>query len=131
MPIPKPFSSPDRTKCPWATDIRYALQLDILVLLQRIAEHFASASYSVRPTRQFFALRITVMGAIAAIADVVMRKRATDIPSELCVRMLGDVTGIGYGLGAGRFGTMSETIPVIRPELNVARTSIIDYFDNS
>ena len=56
-----------------------------------------------------------------------MRKTATDIPSELSVRM---VKG-GYGAGPGDFGRQSETIPVVRPELNVARTSIIDYFENT
>jgi len=83
VPLPKGHSNPDYANCIWQTPIRYALQLDILVLLQRIIEHFASSAFSIQATRSFDAIRIIIPACIAAIADVTMRKRATDIPSEV------------------------------------------------
>lgn len=56
---------------------------DILILLQRIIEHFAAAAFALQATRSFDAVRIIVPSVIACIADVVMRKKATDIPSEV------------------------------------------------
>ncbi len=83
MPVPKGKNSPVYSSCIWATPIRYALQLDILILLQRIIEHFASSALSLQATRSFDAVRIIVPACIAAIADAAMRKKATDIPSEV------------------------------------------------
>ncbi len=34
----------------------------------------------------------------------------------------------GYGLSTGKFADQSETIEVHTAELNVARTSVLDYF---
>jgi hypothetical protein len=34
----------------------------------------------------------------------------------------------GYGLSVGKFGDQSETIEVHTPELNIARTAVLDYF---
>lgn len=57
--------------------------LDILILLQRIIEHFAAAAFALQANRSFDAVKIIVPSVIASIADVVMRKKATDIPSEV------------------------------------------------
>ncbi len=62
-----------------------------------------------------------------------MHQIATDIPSKLSEVLCGGHYGhgTGYGLNAGNFAELSETLPVCRPELNTARTGIIDYFDNT
>ena len=137
VPVPKPinprqdFSFDDvaNPDCVWSISLRYALQLDILILLQRIIEHFASSAFSIQATRSFDAVRIIVPACISAIADVVMRKRATDIPSEVSLHLMGDSQfGFRYGLSTGPFGTQSETIEVHKPELSIARTAVLDYF---
>jgi hypothetical protein len=128
VPVPKGRSNPDYANCIWRTPIRYALQLDILVLLQRIIEHFASSAFALQATRSFDAVRIIVPACIAAIADAAMRKKATDIPSEVSLHLMGYGGLHGYGLSTGKFGDQSETIEVHTAELNIARTSVLDYF---
>ena len=39
-----------------------------------------------------------------------------------------DGRGTPYGLSTGKFASQSETIEVHTPELNVARTAVLDYF---
>eukprot|EP01087_Luapelamoeba_hula_P004848 TRINITY_DN1482_c0_g1_i1.p1 TRINITY_DN1482_c0_g1~~TRINITY_DN1482_c0_g1_i1.p1 ORF type:complete len:4317 (-),score=602.49 TRINITY_DN1482_c0_g1_i1:51-13001(-) len=128
VPVPQGLNSKDSKPCIWAISLRYALQLDILVLLQRLIEHFASSAFAIKATRSFDAVRIIVPACMAAIADVVIRKRATDIPSELSLHLMGDGARFGYGLSVGKFGEQSETIEVHAPELNIARTAVLDYF---
>jgi hypothetical protein len=129
VPLPKPIFSEKGAHCIWRNEMRYALQLDILILLQRIMEHFASSSLSLRPTRPFDAVRIIVPGCIASIADAVMRKKATDIPSEVCLHLMGyGERGPPFGLSTGKFASQSETMEVHTPELHIARTSVLDYF---
>lgn len=99
-----------------------------MILLQRIIEHFAAAAFSLQATRSFDAVKIIVPAVIASIADVVMRKKATDIPSEVSLVLMGYERAYGYGLSTGKFGDQSETIEVHTAELNIARTSVLDYF---
>jgi hypothetical protein len=44
-------------------------------------EHFVSSSFSLKTPKEFQGVRLAVLGVIAAIADVFLRKIATDIPS--------------------------------------------------
>jgi hypothetical protein len=55
----------------------------VLLLLQRIMEHFASGCLSLQPSRAMHAVRIVVSAAIAAIADAVLRQPATDHVSSV------------------------------------------------
>jgi len=131
VPTPKPLYSQAGSSCIWRTEVRYALQLDVLILLQRIIEHFTASAMSIRGSKSFDATKIIVPGCIAAIADAVMRKKATDIPSEVSLHLMGfGGRGQPYGLSTGMFGSQSETIEVHQPELNLARTAIIDYFSD-
>jgi len=91
-------------------------------------------------------VRIIVPSCIAAVADAVIRKKATDIPSEVSINLfplkvlnlllltqvslniMGYGKRHGYGLSTGKFGDQSETIEVHTAELNIARTAVLDYF---
>jgi len=120
--------------CLWDEPITYELQVELLITLQRIAEHFASAAMSIQQSRPFDSVCITVSGCIAAIADAIMRKVATDEPSEMCTHLSGrTATGRqlghpGFGIGIGNFATQSETIEFHNAELCIARTAVLDYF---
>ena len=61
--------------------MRYETQADLLRLLSVVAQHFASASLSLRLTRSFDAVRILVMACIVTVADAIMRIVACDVPS--------------------------------------------------
>jgi len=130
VPIPKPSTAPDYDSDVWITPMRYGLQLDVMILLQRIMEHFAASVFAIVNSRSFDAVRLIVPACICAIGDVVMRKIATDIPSELCQVFTHGNGGLGYGISTGNFGSQSETIEVHTPELHIARTAVLDYFES-
>ena len=124
------------TDCIWDGEIDYELQVELLLTLQRICEHFVASAMSTQQSRPFDAVCITVPGVIAAIADVVMHKLAVDEPSECCAHLLGlTVEGrqlghTGYGIGVNHFASQSETIEIHYPELAIARTAVLDYFQS-
>ena len=79
----------------------YDQQLGVLLLLARIMEHFAAAALSLDHHPAIDAVRMVVPTCIAAVADVVMRQVATDIPSEVCMHLGGVGGDAGYSLGSG------------------------------
>eukprot|EP00729_Bicosta_minor_P009922 gene9922-5877_t len=123
LPVPRPT---DKGKCIWFTPVRYALQLDILLLLKRLFEHFVSSAFAIVTTREFDAVKIVVGSVIVTLADVMLRTEATDIPSEVSqlIRIH------GFGITMSPFHEQSETIMVTMPELNVARTGVLDYWSD-
>ena len=129
VPAPLPASSPAYATSLWSIELRYALQLDLLILLQRIVEHFAASVFSLQPSRSFDAVRLLVPAALLAIADAVLRKEATDIPSEISLNLMGHPLGLlPYGINVGRLVEQSEVMLLHAPELAILRTSVIDYF---
>ena len=122
--------------CIWDEGISYHLQVEMLLVLQRLMEHFAAAVLSLQASRPLDAVRVIVPGCICAISDAIMRHRAYDSPSVACAQLMGlDATGRqlgfhGFGIGVGVFATQTETIEVHSPELVVARAAILDYFDS-
>ena len=64
---------------------RYAIQLDVLVLLRRLLEHFTSSAFYINTSPEFDAVKIVVSSVIVTIGDVFLRKIATDIASEVSV----------------------------------------------
>jgi hypothetical protein len=101
---------------------RYGQQRDMLELLQRVSEHFAAAVFSLEHTRSIDALRMVVPWAIVAIADCVMRQTATDAPSIACTHLN------RFTLGTAALAMQAATTPCFTPEMNVARTKVLDYF---
>jgi hypothetical protein len=69
--------------CIWDEPITYELQVELLLCLQRIIEHFAAAAMSIHQCRPFDAVCIVIPGAIAAISDAIMRQLAVDEPSDV------------------------------------------------
>jgi thiol-disulfide isomerase/thioredoxin len=155
LPLPKPADDVAASNCIWLkTPVLYAQQLDLMLLLQRIMEHFVAAAFSVDHTRAMDGVRMVVPACIAAVADAVMRKTAQDIPSEVCMHLAGGVRGEsaaaavtstekkkgkvgkctlsvfgkGFGLSTGELAKQSEVIEVFAPEVNTARTAVLDYF---
>jgi hypothetical protein len=110
--------------CYWSPPMRYALQLDVILLLKRLLEHFVSSVFAINTTREFDAVRIVVTSVIMTIADVMLRKVATDIPSEVSTVW----NQQGYGIKLAPFDLQSETIMTTVPELNIARTRVLDYW---
>jgi hypothetical protein len=120
--------------CIWDADCEYQFQLDLLIVLQRIMEHFSAALLSLQANRCNDAVSVVVPGCICVLADAIIRRRATDKPSEACTHLMGqDKYGrqlgiFGFGIGVGSFATQTETVEIYTPELAVARSAILDYF---
>ena len=108
--------------CVWREAMEYADQLDLLILLQRLTEHFAAAAFSLDHTRSTDGVRMVVPSLIAAIADCVLRQAATDIPSEASTLLA------SYALSSGWLAKQSATVAVHHAELNTARQAALDYF---
>ena len=107
-------------RCIWDAEITYELQVEVLLLLRRLAEHFAAAAMSVTQSRAFDAVCVVVPGCLAALADVVMRRRAAREPSAACVHLMGQTLrgrqlGVaGFGVGVDNFVRQAETMePVV------------------
>lgn len=107
-----------------------------MLTLQRISEHFAAAVFSIQQSRPFDAVCLITSGCICALSDAIMRKIAIDEPSEACCHLMGrTITGRqlghpGYGISVGSFATQSETLEIHTPELSIARTAVLDYFQS-
>ncbi len=120
--------------CYWDEPMHYEVQVDILLTLSRLMESFTAAAMSIQHSRSFDAVCIVVPGAIAAIADAVLRRMATDRPSEVSAVLLGKNKdgrsngNPGFGLSISTFAEQSETMEVHSPELSVARCAVLDYF---
>ena len=129
VPVPLPQSSLAYPTSVWSADLRYALQLDLLILLQRLIEHFAASVFALQPTRSFDAVRVLIPAVLMSIADVVLRRTATDIPSEVSLNLAGHPLSLPpFGVSLGKFVEQSEVMLLHTAELSVARTSVLDYF---
>lgn len=122
--------------CIWDRPVHYELQVELLLSLQRLTEHFAAGAMSLVQSRPFDATCIIVTGCMAAVADALMRKIAVDEPSEMCSHLMGrTVSGRqlghpGFGISVGTFATQCETLEIHTPELCIARTAVLDYFQS-
>jgi hypothetical protein len=75
--------------CYWDDPVSNDLQVELLLTLGRLAETFAAAAMSIQHNRSFDAVCVVVPGCIAAIADAVIRRLATDRPSEVSAVLIG------------------------------------------
>ncbi|KAH9261268.1 hypothetical protein BASA81_000972 [Batrachochytrium salamandrivorans] len=122
--------------CMWDQDIKYELQVELLLVLQRLVEHFVASVFSIQQDRPFDGVGIVTLGCITALSDAIMRRRAVDLPSEACSHLMGQTRDgrqlgtPGYGLSPATFATQTETIEVHCPEICLARTRVLDYFNS-
>ena len=77
-----------------------------------------------------------VPGVMSAVSDAVLRRLATDRPSLLSGVLLGltpegrTLGHPGFGLSVASFAEQTETVEIHSPELAVARTAVLDYFQS-
>ncbi|KAH8086766.1 hypothetical protein JL720_7211 [Aureococcus anophagefferens] len=112
LPVPRPRGAlADRARpCLWADeDILYGQQLDGLILLQRLVEHFAAAAFSINSAAG--GSRTVVPAVAAAVADALARRAALDEPSYLSLTLSG---AAGRSLGFGISRARSRSTPLRR-----------------
>lgn len=104
--------------CIWDTPMTFALQIELMLTLHRLLEHFVASVSSISASRALDAVCIVIPGCFAALADAVLRRRATDHISDVGVHLMGQTKdgrqlGIpGFGLSVAAFATQTETIEV-------------------
>jgi hypothetical protein len=88
------------------------LQVELLLVLRRLVEHFAAAACSTQQSRAFDAVCVVVPGVACALADALLRNRdAADHASPVGAQLRGQTAagrqlGVpGYGLSCGTFAT--------------------------
>lgn len=135
LPLPLPHNHPEcAARCFWSSQpVRYETQVDILRLTELLCRHYAAASLSLNVTRSFDATRMLVMGCLATVADVTARVHASDRPSKFSLHYSGAVPGPAefirpYGFEMGYYAVESEHACFTSPELVLARTQVLDYF---
>jgi hypothetical protein len=86
LPVPKcKITRTSRNeKCLWASPVTYSFQLDVLVVLNRIFCHYISSLENYQRSEVRYSLRrLLTVYCMTAIADSMIRKRATDLPRYL------------------------------------------------
>lgn len=97
--------------CMWGEELTYELQVELLLTLQRLIEHFTAAAMSIQQSRSFDGVCIIVPGCIAALADAIIRQVAVDEPSEASAQLSGKTVqgrqlGVpGFGISIGSYAT--------------------------
>ena len=130
LPVPRPPHGPEGEACFWrASPMRAETQLEILRLLRLLSRHYAAAVLGLRQTVVSDAARVLTMSAIAAVADAVARRVASDVPSWFCLHYSGAAAGPGLPFGFEPcLAADSESMRVHDATLLALRTQLLDYF---
>jgi hypothetical protein len=109
-----PLTPDEEEPCLWDAPITYELQMEVVTTLRRLSQHFMAAAMSQQQSRSLDAICVTVCGCMSAIADAVLRRRAYDLPSEVCSHLLGQTRDgkqlgyYGFGISVGTFATQAR-----------------------
>ncbi len=135
LPVPLPPKAAGReATCIWQKPLRYETQVDLLRLLHSVMRHYVAVSLCLPANRSLDSSRILTVAAMAAIADALMRRRACDVPSLLCLHFNGEApqtpvfTQQPFGVDVAALVVATEDMFLPKPELCTCRTSILDYF---
>ncbi|KAL1524752.1 hypothetical protein AB1Y20_019635 [Prymnesium parvum] len=156
VPVPPSADLPRASAYhPWCfSELHFGQQLEILLLLARLAEHFMAASFSTSTSKSLDAVKLVVLGAMAAGADFILRQRASDRTSIVTLVLIGEdiepelqqlnsdelmaaahrTAKQGYqgaqpfGLAAELFLKQAESFQISSPEVNVTRSDVYNYF---
>jgi len=134
LPVPVPMGHLNEKKCLWRQPMRFETQVDLLRSIWIVSRHFAAVCMSLKVTKSFDASRILTVASMASIVDVIIRQRATDIPSMFSLHLCGNAPPTPrfffqpFGFDMGPFAAQSQFMKFSTPELVVARTKVIDYF---
>ena len=60
LPVPKPDGKDAERCCVWRCPMLHAQQLELMLLLQRLCEHFAAAAFALDHTMAFDGVRMVV-----------------------------------------------------------------------
>ena len=120
-------------RCFWSSEgaiATAALQANLMRWLGLAGRHYAAVCFSLPPTTAHDATRVLVCGAMAAIADAVLRVAVPDAPSALSLHYSGRAEGPaeGFAIEMRHYEVECESLLLTAPHLACARTMILDYF---
>ena len=114
--------------------MRYETQADLLRLIDMLGRHYTAVSLSLRASRSFDSTRMLVFGCMACLADAIIRVVASDRPSKFSLHYDGKAEAPAgllqpFGLTTGYFAIESEDASYTNPDMVLARTQMLDYFE--
>ena len=142
---------------PWdfGPNLKYGQQLELLLLLQRLSEHFVAAAFSLKATKALDGVKIVILGCMVVACDYLVRLRACDRVSLVTITLAGEAVEpelrqleddeidrrsrqlaedggcageyVPYTISASTFLKQSETFLIVTPELNVTRADVHNY----
>ncbi|KOO20988.1 hypothetical protein Ctob_000046 [Chrysochromulina tobinii] len=142
---------------PWdfGPNLKYGQQLELLLLLQRLSEHFVAAAFSLKATKALDGVKIVILGCMVVACDYLVRLRACDRVSLVTITLAGEAVEpelrqleddeidrrsrqlaedggcageyVPYTISASTFLKQSETFLIVTPELNVTRADVYNY----
>lgn len=132
LPLPLPLGHPGRQhQCFWASqDVTYDTQQHIIHHLYLLSRHFIVVALSLDLSHELDTARILTMASIAAIADAVLRKIATDTPSVLSLHYSGFAEGPleVFGIQVSELILEVEWLRLTSPYQVASLTAVLDYF---
>ena len=98
IPIPPPPNSLKTGNHAWkftsAAPLLYGQQEEMLLLLNRLCEHFVAACFSTRLTKSLDGTRLVVLGSITVICDYLLRQKPIDEVSVLTLVLRGEILDV-------------------------------------
>lgn len=134
VPLPLPAGHSRIKQCMWQQNVRFDTQVDILRSVWLLSRHYCAACFSLTITSSFDGERVLTFACMTAVADAVVRMRASDVPSLMCLNIAGSAPPTDefeikpFGVDAAAFIQLSEEMRFSTPELVTARTRVLDYF---
>jgi len=137
IPLPLPLNHQNRGGwCFWASAdgvLLYAQQVELLRLLNKLAEVYSAVSLSLASTNTLDASRMLVMACMTCLADAIVRIHAADTPSVVSQHIGGRNANTGGAFGINvfeQFALESESSLYTSAVLAAARCQVLDYFQS-
>ena len=133
IPLPRRRVAEGKATCFWQThapSLTHDTQAEILRWLSLLCRHFAAASLALPLSASSDAARTLTFGAMAAVADAVVRIAACDAPSQFSLHYSGAAEGPAapFALEMRHFERESARAQLLQPQYAAARTMLLDYF---
>ena len=133
IPLPLAMGHPKKKmRCFWERNsLARDTQSEIFHLLHLLTRHYGAVTMSLKVTRSFDGARIVTLACIASIADALLRKVASDFPSELSLHYAGKVGApmcTPFYVDTNAFAAESSCLKFVEPELVTCRCMVLDYF---
>jgi hypothetical protein len=124
LPVPLGPQSKENRNCIWTSQkVVYAQQQSVVALLASITHHVVGAAASLERDAYSHSFLSMILGAIAAIADAVLRIKSVDFDGGFSSALRA-----GFGTSSAIFSKQAEVYPLYDPSMLSLRADLLGYF---